>query len=134
MIGLDTGFFVLLASGHAEAVHVWGQLIEGDEEACVSCITLLELERLGLKGALPEYAVLCEGIRAVCKLVWIDSADLISSAAKLSHGLGIPVADALILAGLISEGAKTIYTTDKHMQAYRKKAVRIVNLKQGPAR
>ena len=134
MIGLDTGYFVRLVDGDQEAVRVWKGLVEGTQDACVSCVSLFELKRLGLKGAMPEHETLCEGIMAVCEVVWIDSARMLSSAAKLSHGLGMPAADSLILAGLLARGARTIYTTDRHLEAYRKKDVQVVNLGEGRSR
>ena len=51
MIGLDTGFFVELLRGNREAVAVWKSLIAGEAEGVVSCLTLFELERLGLNNA-----------------------------------------------------------------------------------
>lgn len=100
MTGLDTGFFVELLRGESAAVAIWEALIDGNEEATVSCLALLEIERLGMKGAIEGAEVLLEAIPAVCRLVWIEDLELLSSAAGLSHGLGIPAVDALILAGL----------------------------------
>lgn len=128
MIGLDTGFFVELLRGREDVAAVWKHLIEGEEEAAVSCLSLFEIERLGLKGAIREIEVLLEAIPAVCRIVWIQSGELLSSGAGLSHGLGIPAMDALILAGLIAQGAITVYTTDSHLETYRRKGIKIVNL------
>lgn len=50
MTGLDTGFFVELLRGKSAAVAIWETLIDGSEEATVSCLTLFEIERLGMKG------------------------------------------------------------------------------------
>ena len=55
---------------------------------------------------------------------------MLSSAAGLSHGLGIPAVDALILAGFIQEKAGTIYTTYSHLKAYNKKGMKIINLRK----
>jgi len=54
MIGLDTGLFVELLRGGPQAVALWEQLIEGEKEALVSCLTLFEIERLALKGTISE--------------------------------------------------------------------------------
>lgn len=125
MTGLDTGFFVELLRGESAAVAIWEALIDGNEEATVSCLTLLEIERLGMKRAIEGAEVLLEAIPAVCRLVWIEDLELLSSAAGLSHGLGIPAVDALILAGFIREKAETIYTTDSHLAAYKKSGTKI---------
>lgn len=128
MTGLDTGFFVELLGGDPTAVAFWEALIEGSEEGTVSCLTLFEIERLGMKGAIEGSEVLLEAISVVCRVVWIQDEELLSSAAGLSHGLGIPAVDALILACFIHEKARTIYTTDSHLPVYRKKGMKIINL------
>jgi len=130
MTGLDTGFFVELLRGEPAAVEFWERLIDGSEEGTVSCLTLLEIERLGKKRAIEGAEVLLEAIPAVCRLVWIQDSELLSSAAGLSHDLGIPAVDALILAGFIQEKADVIYTTDSHLEAYSKKGIKIINLRK----
>jgi len=118
MIGLDTGFFVEFLRANSQAVSVWKSLIANDAEAAVSCLTLFELARLGLRKAIAETATLIEAIPAVCTIL-----------SALSHGLGIPAVDSLILAGFLSVSTEIIYTTDQHLEAYRKKGVRIINLR-----
>jgi len=129
MIGLDTGFFIELLRANHRAVSVWAALTENDEEAVVSCLTLFELERLGLKNAIGGAATLLEAIPAVCEVLWIQEPDTLSKAAALSHGLGIPSIDSLILAGFLASKAHTIYTTDRHLESYRKKGINILNLR-----
>jgi predicted nucleic acid-binding protein len=133
MIGLDTGFFVEFLRANSQAVSVWESLIENDEEAVVSCLTLFELERLGLKKGIEEARTLLEAIPAVCTVLWLQEPDSLSRAAALSHGLGIPAVDSLILAGFLSAMAATVYTTDRHLEAYKKKGVHIINLRNQPA-
>ena len=132
MIGLDTGFFVEFLRAHPLTVSVWKSLIENDEEAVVSCLTLFELERLGLKKAIGDTGTLLEAIPAVCTVLWLQELDILSRAAALSHGLGIPAVDSLILAGFLASTAQTIYTTDRHMEAYNKKGITILNLRSNP--
>jgi predicted nucleic acid-binding protein len=129
MIGLDTGYFVEFLRGNREAVSVWKALIEGDEEGVVSCLTLFELERLGLKKVIEGAATLLEAIPAVCKVLWLQEPETLSRAAALSHGLGIPVVDSLILAGFLASMVQTVYTTSRRLEAYKKKGVNIVNLR-----
>lgn len=97
--------------------------------AVCSCLTIFELERLSLKGIFEDHLTLCEGISAVCEVVWLDTA-MLSRGARLCRGLGIPAMDGLILAGLLQSGARTIYTTDRHFTRYEAPGVRIVNLKE----
>ena len=49
-------------------------------------------------------------------------------AAGLSHGLGIPGIDSLILAGFILNSVETIYTSDAHLEKYIKKGVQVIKL------
>ncbi len=128
MIGLDTGFFVELLRGRDQAVALWERLIEGEQEALVSCLTLSEIERLALRGAISGAEVLLEGIHAVCRVSWLKSPELLSQAARMSHGLGIPAIDSLILAAFAAEDVCAVYTTDPHLESYRKKGMEIVKL------
>lgn len=129
MIGLDTGFFVELLRGQVQSKEVWNSLVEGNEEALVSCLTLFEIERLGLKNVMEGTAILLEAISAVCGIVWIDGSEVLSSAAGISHGNGIPAMDSIILAGLIEGGVQRIYTTDRHFGEYKRKGLRVINLR-----
>ena len=129
MIGLDTGFFVEFLRANPQAVAVWENLIESDDEAVVSCLTIFELERLGLKKAIEGAGTILEAIPAVCTVLWIQEPDTLSRAAALSHGLGMPAVDSLILAGFVSAMAEAVYTTDRHLEAYKKKGVQVINLR-----
>ena len=129
MTGLDTDFFIKFLENNQEAVRVWKGIMEG-EEAAVSCLTLYELKRLSLKGKINEKAlvIILTAVSSLCRIVWLNEQDILLMGANLSHGLGIPSIDALILAGLLKSGAKIIYTTDSHIQAYQKKDVTVVRL------
>ena len=132
MIGLDTGFFVELLRKNLKAVEVWEGIIEGDESA-VSCLTLYELKRLSLKGVIEPDAVntLLEAIGAICKVVWLDKTEILTEAAAISQSHGIHAIDSLIVAGLAFSKVKTIYTTDSHIEKYKKKGVSVILLTRG---
>ncbi|MBN2409207.1 MAG: PIN domain-containing protein [Candidatus Aminicenantes bacterium] len=49
-------------------------------------------------------------------------------AARISFGTGMPALDALILAGLLKAGCRTIYTRDEHFTRYARKGVEIILL------
>jgi len=49
-------------------------------------------------------------------------------AARISFETGMPALDALILAGLIKAGCRTIYTRDEHFTRYAGKGIEIVLL------
>jgi predicted nucleic acid-binding protein len=129
MIGLDTGFFFKLLKGNRQATEIF-EHIDDDTDLCVSCLTIFELKRLSLRGALEEAAVngLIDNIMSLCHISWLNNVEIHNVAASLSHGLGIPAIDSLILAGFILNGSETIYTTDSHMEKYVKKGVRVIKL------
>jgi len=129
MIGLDTGFFVELLRNNSISIRVWEEIMEGDEST-VSCLTLYELQRLSLKGAIESNAVnvMLEAIRAICKVVWLDEAKILTGAATISQRYGIHAIDSLILASFATLNVKTIYTTDSHIEKYKKKSVNVINI------
>ena len=129
MIGLDTGFFIRLLENKKEAVRIWQGIVEG-EESSVSCPTIFELKRLSLKKAIDEETtdLLIDAILSICKVTWIDGKEILLVGANLSHGLGIPAVDALILAGFLVLNVDTIYTTDSHLELFHKKGIKILKL------
>ncbi|HDY89589.1 MAG TPA: type II toxin-antitoxin system VapC family toxin [bacterium] len=129
MIGLDTGFFVKFLMNSEEAVQVWETIIDG-EEASVSCLTLFELKRLSLKGKIDTKSTetLLAGITSVCRVIWLDNEDILLQGSSLSHGLGIPAIDSLILAGFIKYNTEIIYTTDRHLELYCRKGTKVIRL------
>lgn len=129
MIGLDTGFFVKLITGNPRVTEIFKNIAD-DTGICVSCLTIFELKRLSLKGALEQEATnkLIDDIMSLCHIAWLDRAEIHDVAAGLSHGLGIPAVDSLILAGFVLTESETIYTTDSHMERYTKKGVQIIKL------
>jgi predicted nucleic acid-binding protein len=129
MIGLDTGFFFKLLKGNRQATEIF-EHIDDDADLCVSCLTIFELKRLSLRGALEEAAVssLIDNVMSLCHISWLNNVEIHNVAASLSHGLGVPAIDSLILAGFILNGSETIYTTDSHMEKYVKKGVRVIKL------
>ena len=118
MIGLDTGFFLDLLKGRHEAVDLWKAGLNDEVDLVVSCLSLFEIERLGLRGAIQGAEVIVESITGMCTVVWLDQ-DVLSRGARFSHGLGIPAVDSLILASLVSTGCTEIYTTDSHLESYK---------------
>jgi predicted nucleic acid-binding protein len=128
MIGLDTGFFVELLKGNEVAVSTWRSLVEDQEQAVVSCLSLFELERLGLKGAIEQADLLQEAIPAVCRVEWLVDMDVIGRGARVSHGVGIPAMDSLILASMEVHEVTSIYSTDAHFERYRRRGVEVIRL------
>jgi predicted nucleic acid-binding protein len=129
MIGLDTGFFLELLNGNSEVVRLWESCMDDQVDFAVSALSLFEVERLGLKGKLKNVEAVLNAINDVTTVVWLDQ-EILSKAARLSRGLGIPDVDSLILASLVSVDCSEIYTTDSHFEAYHNK-VTVRNLRQG---
>lgn len=122
---LDTGFFVCLLQGEPACRKLWAALVEG-QEGIVSGLTLVELLRLGLRGAVAREDVdlLLQAIPALCRVVWPDWKTG-ERAARLSHGLGIPIIDALVLATALEAGAVELWTADTHLLAYQGKELQV---------
>ena len=119
-VGLDTSFFVKLLQGDQRPRKVWERVARREIAAVISCISLYELDELGLKGALARTSVdtLLEEILFVCRVVWLDAPARLRQAARIAHGNGLGMADALILASLIEAKATEIYTADPDLAAY----------------
>jgi predicted nucleic acid-binding protein len=85
----------------------------------VSGLSLVELLRLSLKGAIgrEDAGLLLDAIPAVCRVVWPDWS-IGERSARLSHGLALPLVDALVLATALEAGAEELWTTDAHLTAY----------------
>ena len=128
MTALDTGFFVRLLQGDGRAVDRWRALVEGEGEGVVSGLSLVELLRLSLKGAIgrEDAGLLLDAIPAVCRVVWPDWT-VGERSARLSHGLALPLVDALILATALEAGAEELWTTDAYLTAYEGR-MRVVRL------
>jgi predicted nucleic acid-binding protein len=129
MIGLDTGFFVRFLENNKAAVQAWRGIIEG-EESCVSSLSIFELSRLSLRGTIDPKTtdLLIEAILTMCQVIWLDEKEILLTGARLSHGLNIPAIDALILAGFLMLNAHTIYTTDSHLERFKRKGVKVLRL------
>ena len=121
--GFDTGFFRRLHDGDPRAVSAWADLRDGDATSVVSCISLFELERLGLRGSIPKEVSerLLEAIPVTCRIAWLtDPAgrELLSRAVRRAHGVGLAMADAIILTSLLDAGATVLFTTDSDFDRY----------------
>jgi predicted nucleic acid-binding protein len=128
--GLDTGVFVRLAAEDPVAVGLWDEAAAGKREGVVSALTLLEIDRLGLRGALSS-SFASEALRTipeVCEVVWIGSPELLRTAAKLGQGHALSLVDSLILASLLARDCSEIYTTDSDLARYRRKGLQVVRL------
>lgn len=120
IVGLDTGFFIALDAQQSAAQEAWQRIAARKDEGVISCLTLYELQKLGLKGVLHRRVAegFVEHIPNVCRTVWLDEVRYLDQAARLSHGTGLAMADALILASIMDTEAEVFYTTDRDFDAY----------------
>ena len=120
MDGLDTGFFFDLWASTDRSQSLWRAITQHDEPAAVSSVSLFELTRHGLVGRLdPSFTeTILEQADVAYEQACVDPTDVLSRAARITHGTGLPMADALIAASLEHVGADTLYTSDSDFAAY----------------
>lgn len=118
--GFDTGFFFRLAEGDGTAVAALNSIRHQESSAVVSCVSLFEIERAGLRGRLPS--ALVQALRSelphIAEVVWLTNHDALLRAARMAHGVGLSMSDSLILTSLIDQGAEEILTTDADLARY----------------
>ena len=121
--GVDTGFFFALEIEHPIALSIWEE-----KEIVTSTIVLYEIQKKLLQGNFKEWPSIMEDIEVSIEVAPLTK-KIASRAAHLSYGLGIPGLDALILGTLLEKNCEEIYTTDFHFELYKKKDLKIVNLR-----
>ncbi len=127
--GLDTGFFVKLFRNNPLAEKIYEEILGGELVGVVCVITLFELKKLALKGVLDREAYeLLERSWKILFQVEPVTAELALEAAALSHGTGLPAADALIYTTCRRAGCTEFYTTDSDFEAVSDKRMRIIRL------
>jgi predicted nucleic acid-binding protein len=93
---------------------------EEGRDGAVSSITVYELLRHGYQGRLDrtfaEEAAQSVGI--AFDRAGTDEHAVLRRAARITHGMGLPMADALIAASLEHVGCDTLYTGDSDFEAY----------------
>ncbi|WP_263841217.1 type II toxin-antitoxin system VapC family toxin [Salinibacter sp.] len=120
MEGFDTGFFFDLRAGTPETQALWRTVTERDDQAAVSSITLYELSRHGLVGRLDsEFTAAIVGeVGVAFTQAGVDATVVLSRAARITHGMGLPMADALIAASLEHVDCDRLHTGDSDFEAY----------------
>jgi len=120
MEGFDTGFFFDLRTGETDVQDLWRSVMERDVPAAVSSVTLFELTRHGLLGRLdPEFTTaVVERAGVAFEQASVDPPDVLVRAARITHGMGLPMADALIAAFLEHGGCDRVHTSDSDFEDY----------------
>lgn len=120
MEGFDTGFFFDLRAGGTDVQDLWRSVTKRDVPAAVSSVTLFELTRHGLVGRLdPDFAdAVVERAGVAFEQAGVDPTGVLSRAARIAHGMGLPMADALIAASLERVGCDRLHTSDSDFEDY----------------
>ena len=109
IIGCDTGFFVEFIAKNPVVRQVVQDAVRGEHRLVSSIICIYELKKLGLKDVVSRAAAfgVAADIPFLCEVVFLDAAALsiIDHAARLAHGNGLSMADALILCSALSRGS-----------------------------
>ena len=120
--GFDTGYFVKYATGELSESHrrVLRALAEEEGLGVANGLVIYELEKLGYRGVLDmENAEWLVGIVGdACAVDRTLSNSFLDEAARLSHGNGLSMADAMMLATALRHDADELYTTDHDLLAY----------------
>ncbi len=122
LTGLDTGFFFALQGQNPVAFRIWQE-----RETITSVIVLYELQKKLLKGEFKEWPKIISDISEAVDVKPVNKETALK-ASHIGHGVGMPGLDALILSSLLVPDCTEIYTTDSHMELYKKKGVKIINL------
>jgi len=99
---------------------MWRDITERDAPAAVSTVSLFELSRHGLKGHLdPSFTEsVVEQADVAYEQAVVDPVNVVDRAARITHGMGLPMADAMIAASLETVGCDRLYTGDSDFEQY----------------
>lgn len=120
MDGLDTSFFFAFKEGRKEAIDLYRDITAHGRQAAVSTVTIFELLRHRYAGRLDrdfvEEAV--ESVGVAFQRAGIDEQQVLRRAARMAHGMGLAMADAMIAASLEHIECERLYTRDHDFEAY----------------
>ncbi|MFN4179133.1 MAG: type II toxin-antitoxin system VapC family toxin [Armatimonadota bacterium] len=113
--GCDSGFFLLLGTGHPLAQQVWYAAVTGNFELVMSTLSIHEVLVIHFRRGKTREA---NGFRKLIYSVpWLRvvpvSAKIAERSAGYKHGLGLSTVDSIILATAVEEGCDEILTTDR---------------------
>ena len=130
-IRLDTDFFFELLFKNKIVIDVWDKIINSQAIGIISSIVIFELKRLSYKKDFlkTNWDNLINPIEYCCNVISLDKAIAIE-AAEISHGTGLPTADALILIYTTYKINKcnVILTRDKHFLIPKSKEIEVILL------
>ncbi len=114
VVGLDTGFFILLMKENEHAIKVWHTFLDNRDNLIVSVLTIGELLYMSYRVRQPDAGQrLILGINQATEVIPVDQS-LVEKAAGLKAGRGTPYVDAIILATFMMHNCEEIHTTDRN--------------------
>lgn len=120
--GFDTGYFVKYAAGTLSDQHrrALQRIAQETAVGVASAIVLYEIKKLGLRGVLDREDAewLSETVGRACDIDRLLTGASLDEAARLSHGHGLSMADAMVLATALRNDAARLYTTDSDLLAF----------------
>jgi predicted nucleic acid-binding protein len=120
MDGFDTSFFFSFKAGQDRAVNRYRAIMNGGRDGAASTVTVYELLRHGYQGRLDRTFAedVAQSIGVAFRRAGTDEYAVTRRAARITHGMGLPMADALIAASLEHVGCDTLHTSDSDFEAY----------------
>jgi len=113
--GCDTGFVVRMGTGHLEVDQVISDAKRGLRVLIIPTIVVTEFLRLHYRlgtGSHAEGFIIALQSQPYVQIVEVGFTTALR-AAKLSHSLGLPTVDALILAACLEADCDEFWTTDR---------------------
>ena len=120
MDGFDTSFFFAFKDGHENAVGRYRDVTKYGREAAVSTVTVFELLRHGYVGRLDrDFAEeTARSVGVAFRRAGTDEYDVLRRAARIAHGMGLPMADSMIAASLEDVDCERLHTDDSDFEDY----------------
>ena len=86
-IGFDTGFFIKILQGDNTAIQTWKDLQDDKATGFVSCLSIFEITRLMLKGAIDKNTtdIIINEINNYCEVLWVNDQNILNTSAKISQ-------------------------------------------------
>jgi predicted nucleic acid-binding protein len=94
--------------------------MERERGAAVSTVTVFEVLRHGYVGCLDRTFAedIARSVGAAFRRAGTDEHDVLRRAARIAHGMGLSMADAMIAASLEQVGCERLHTSDSDFEDY----------------
>lgn len=128
--GCDSGFFLLLGTGHQLAQQIWREATLRHCELVMSTLSIHEVLVIHFRRGKVKEAN--KFLRLIYSAPWLRivpvSVKIGERSAGYRHGLGLPTVDAIVLATAVEEGCDEVLATDSHFLIVQNQGIIKVNL------